>query len=69
MSDPLIKALKEKMGYTEEPAPRCEFCKYSAMHENPYLDRDWYWLCSYNKIEELHVAPGGRCDYFERKHK
>lgn len=65
MSD-LAAQLKKKMGYTQEDV-RCEKCYYYKLEENPYLDRDWVSICTYNKIENLVVEPFGRCNFFDRK--
>lgn len=54
------------MGYTIE-IRNCGNCKYSEEKENPMLDRDWYTVCNYNKIQSFRVNPAGKCNKWETK--
>lgn len=59
--------IKERIGYTEEPAAACKDCVHYREVENKYVDRMWDHECHISPIIAiLSVKPHARCDKFER---
>ncbi len=67
MSTTLEKATKRKIGYTEDPMPRCENCKFHSEEANRFVDRMWDNFCDISNMVTLSVEPHGRCKKFQKK--
>ncbi len=65
-SDDLEKLIKEKMGYMEEPSPKCRNCNFSLEIENHYVDRMWDWICKRNIDIPITIKPESRCNHYEK---
>lgn len=65
----LEKALKIEMSYQDNQAPKCKECAYHKLKDDPYLDRSWISLCTYNNIGEMPVTESSRCKFFKQDPK
>lgn len=64
MSQQLIEATKEVIGYTEEAAGSCATCVH-AVDEETGIGPTGLLMCRVSNICQFEVRPNGRCRRFE----